>query len=802
MFEKKIRRDQLARLSAMGWDELRTRAVQEINKGVDVAFSFLGDRGHAAPKTRSSKAVGCFVFTPDELPQIVTLLSKRLPDEAENIVAEADSICLHRFNLLGHKSIDYGARIDWHLDAVHQKKAPRKPWFKVNEMNFAEVGDPKVIWELNRHQHLVTLAKAFCLTQENRFAVEAFDQWYHWRRENPYPIGINWASSLEIALRSMAWLWMSRLLASCPATPERFQNDLYAALGVNARHISRYLSTYSSPNTHLLGEAVGLFYIGVLCPDLAAAARYRQLGWETVLAEAENQVRPDGIHFEQSTYYHVYALDFFIHARTLATRNKIAIPAAFDRTLKNMLEVLCVLTQAGSPPRLGDDDGGRVFNPRRNYGEHMSDPLATGAVVFDRPDFKAAAGGLREETLWLLGPVGANYCEEMDCTARGIASEAFKAGGIYIMAAAEPVPQQLLIDAGPQGTHAAGHGHADALSVQVMLDGQEWLVDPGTYSYNCDAEQRDYFRSTAAHNTLQVDGLSQAVPGGPFKWLSLPSVQVELWETGESFDLFAGSHSGYCRVSQPVIHRRWVFGVKSRFWLVLDLAVGKGSHELNLFWHFAPGILPRAEHEDSIVAWKEETRGLALLVAENQGWSKQILQGRVSPIYGKTEQNSVLEFHTQALLPAEFATLLRPVAHSDVELGRLEKIAPDFGSPAVRAYRYSNAQESHQMFFGEGNRPWTLQSWASDAHFLYCGITAGKQHLVLCGGSYLEIDGRRVVSCKQPVARLEWINNSATKRFICSPETDVSSLSEDAIESAVTNVITAGAQFSRSIARN
>ncbi len=776
MFKTKIGQDRWARLMAMGWDELRTRGTQEINKRIDLASSYLNVRPCAAKAAGPVEALTRFFFTPEELPLIVAMLRKQFPAEAENIIAEADSICLHRFNLLGHQILDYGDRIDWHLDAVNQKRAPRKPWFKIKTMDFAEVGDPKVTWELNRHQHLVTLAKAYCLTRENRFATEAFDQWYHWRQENPYPIGINWTSSLEVALRSIAWLWMSHLLVCCPVIPERFQSDLHVALGLNARHISRNLSTYSSPNTHLLGEAVGLFYIGALCPQLPMAPHYRQSGWEVVVTEAERQVRSDGIYFEQSTYYHVYALDFFIHARTLAVCNQIPIPAIFDRTLEKMLDVLRALLQAGSSPRLGDDDGGRVFDPRRNRGEHMSDPLATGTVIFDRSDLKAVSGGLREETLWLLGTQGANRYEEMDSVGQDIASKGFREGGIYIMAAAEPVPQQLVIDAGPQGALTAGHGHADALSVLLMLNGQEWLVDAGTNCYARDVTQPDYFRGTAAHNTLQVDGVSQADPTGPFKWLSLPRVQMELWETGESFDLFAGSHSGYFRLPQPVLHRRWVFGLKSRFWLVLDLAVGKGRHQLELFWHFAPGLSLRSEHEDSTVVWKGGAQGLALLAAEDHVWSKHILRGQVSPVYGKTEQNSVLQFHTQALLPSEFATLLRPMAHDVEEPGRLEKMEGDSRSAAVQAYRYSGAQERHHMFFGEGNHPWTLQSWASDAHFLYWGIADGRKHLVLCGGSYLEIDGRRVLSCKHPVARLEWMNYGATKSVSCSPETEVTDL--------------------------
>ena len=59
-----------------------------------------------------------------------------------------------------------------------------------------------------------------------------------------------------------------------------------------------------------------------------------------------------------------------------------------------------------------------------------------------------------------------------------------------------------------------GHGHADLLSVQLTGEGRERLIDPGTGSY-MRREDRDWFRGTAAHNTLEVDGRSQAIPAGP-----------------------------------------------------------------------------------------------------------------------------------------------------------------------------------------------------------------------------------------------------------------------------------------------
>ena len=269
------------------------------------------------------------------------------PEPPPYSVEQAEKICKHRFDLLGYKDLDYGTPIDWHFDPVHNKRAPRKPWHEIPFLDFDRIGDHKVIWELNRHQHLVTLAQA-------GLRDELVGQWTHWQRENPYPIGINWASTLEVAFRALSWLWVRHLIGN-------FHPDLLSALHLHGWYIERFLSTYFSPNTHLLGEGVALFAIGTTCPQIADAPRWQVLGWKILLQQAEAQVRPDGFHFEQSVYYHIYALDFFRFARELAAKNGIAIPESFDRTIARMSDALAAISQAGRPPNFGDDDGGHVI---------------------------------------------------------------------------------------------------------------------------------------------------------------------------------------------------------------------------------------------------------------------------------------------------------------------------------------------------------------------------------------------------------------------------------------------------------
>ena len=752
-----------ARLSAMSWDEMVDRARQHLTARLD-AYRYRKGHDLSAPFDGDfAKRRGRFFFTTAEVPEIGELL-RRVPGAVSGILANAERICAHRFDLLGYEGLDYGPEIDWHLDLVHGKRGPRRPWFQIPYLDFEEVGDAKITWELNRHQHLVTLAKAYRLSGEERFASEIVSQWKHWQSQNPYPVGMNWASSLEVAFRSLSWIWTYFLLEDTPAMTPELQREWLRGLGLSGRHIDTYLSIYFSPNTHLLGEAVALFFLGTLFPDLPHAARWKQRGWQVILEAARKQVRADGFYFEQSTYYHVYALDFFLHARILAALNGVAIPADFDDVVIKMLDVLCLLGRAGLAPTLGDDDGGRVFDPRRNRAQHLLDSLSTGAVLFWRGDFKFVAAVPREERLWLFGASGLAEFEKLQASQPSDRSIALKQSGLYLMADAE-TGQQALIDAGPQGPGTAGHGHADALSITLVSNGRSLLMDPGTLEYVGESHKdRAFFRGTAAHNTMRVDGLDQADGAAPFAWASLPLVKAENWIAGEKFNLFVGSHNGYERLAAPVTHRRWVFHRKSQFWLVRDVASGEGEHAIELTWHLGANLVP-ASARDYLFGDGQESLGLVL--AESHGWSQSADRGPWSPAYGRQERATVVTFGTVGALPAEFVTLLLPNVSFPLDMGRLERLASD---ATVRGYRYSRPGEEHWFFFADAPKAWSLGGWSSDAQFLYWSLDRQREQrlLVLCSGSYAEVAGLRVLASPNSVEYAEVVGAAGKNELFSS----------------------------------
>jgi hypothetical protein len=769
----------------MDWTELRVRLAQELHKRTDLLKHRMGTRvGEVQLSLDPAARTGQFFFPAGGASERVERLRTHLPDEASTILREADDICGHHFRLLGYENLDYGSEIDWHLDRVHGKRAPLDPWFRIPFLDFDIVGDHKVTWELNRHQHLVTLAKARLLSNDPKYTRELIAQWRGWVKANPYPLGINWGSSLEVAFRSLSWIWVDQLLAGT-AEYETFRAELLPRLAFHGQYIERYLSTYFSPNTHLLGEAVALFFLGTLYPQMPHASRWKVSGWQIVLHDAGRQVRPDGVYFEQSLHYHVYALDFFLHARLLASRNAIEIPPAYDVVLGRMLDVVAALAQAGPPEGFGDDDGGRLFNPRRNRTEHTTDPLAIGALLYER-EYPAAR--LTEEAIWLFGKAALEkFPSASDAKARANAatSVSFPDGGVYVLADAELYPQTFVVDAGPQGVGRSGHGHADALSLRLTMDGRRWLVDSGSGVYiSKDHTDRDTFRGTGAHNTLRVDGADQAVPDEPFSWTQIPSPRAEEWVVGKSFSYFVGGHDGYARLADPVVHRRHILKIAGGPCLIRDVALGQAEHDLELRWHFAPDLEVRnagaGRVEISPTDATTSNTALTLIMPAESLWAKstEVSRTLLSPAYGAYQPAPVVRSQARVQLPAETATALlaHPTAIRQDEI-RLASMTQS----AAQVYELDNdndnenENETHAFFFARSNAAWSFGPWASDSRLLYCCIQQEKlSHLVVIGGTHVAWQGRPLLQASGSATFFEWhghdtMMNAETSRFSVTP---------------------------------
>lgn len=595
----------------------------------------------------------------------------QMPECRARIIGAADALCRGRFDLLGYRGLDFGDPVDWHRDPISGRRAPLVHWSRLDALDRAVVGDSKVVWELNRHQWFLHLGQAYRFSGDERYA-ETFGRYVHeWMRANPAGMGINWASSLEVAFRLISWCWALVLFSGSRALASELLAELLEGIAAHARHVERYLSYYFSPNTHLTGEALGLFYAGALFRDLPRARRWRETGREILVMQCERQILADGGYFEQSTCYQRYTAEIYLHFLILAARNGIRVPDTVAQRLQRLLDFLVAVRDPnGTMPQIGDDDGGWLLPILPRPPGDLRGVLSVAAAFFGRPDYAWAAGDLAPEVSWLLGPTGVATFEGLTPAPPDTApSRVFPDGGCAVMQSGwEPEAHQMIFDVGEPGCSSTGaHWHADVLSIQCALFGEPYLVDAGTYGYTLHPEWRDFFRSTAAHSTVLVDGQDQAVPKGPFGWQARPRARLRQWRSSEVFDFADAEHDAYACLADPVSHRRRVLFVKPRYWVIVDDLDGHAQHRVQLCFQFAPltvtmgpDLWARARRTGHHALLIRPFATVALTGEISEGETAPV-RGWISPDYGQRTPAPALIYEVDAHLPLRVVTLLLPL---------------------------------------------------------------------------------------------------------------------------------------------
>ena len=578
----------------------------------------------------AANAVGVSVIPP-WLAEDRQWFVERFPKVEEQKVDGAERLCRHAFDFLGTGATQWGDPIDWHLDVKSGHRWPLKFYTAYREDLTPGNGvDVKVPWELSRLHHLATLAQASWLTGERRYSAEVFAQWDSWTASDPWLYGVNWASAMEAAIRVVNLLWAWPAVSDGPgSTPERHK-QMERSLGQHGLYIENNLEVSARDGhivaaNHYLANVCALACLGLSCPQLPDAGRWRKVGLKALEQEMRRQVLPDGFFFESSTSYHRLAVELFLVPAVLARRYGHEMTDAYWRQLERMLELILHVTGPdGAVPQIGDNDDGRLLI-LSGYPDWMRHDhrylLALGAVLFDRRDFKAAAGDCPEEVYWFLGREGVEKFDSLAADAAPIESRAFPEAGLYVIRSQDG-RDYALVRAGSPAHHApAGHAHDDALSLELWVDGQPVFVDPGTYCYTSDPEARGRLRSTSAHNTVIVDGqeVDHILESVPFGLCRDGSVRVVDWQVQPGGATLTAEHDGFCRLSPPVRHRRTVrYSPNARRWEIEDVLQGKGTHEATWFWHATPGRSPRLEGLEADLgpvrmAWEtEETFSLDL----------------------------------------------------------------------------------------------------------------------------------------------------------------------------------------------
>lgn len=518
----------------------------------------------------------------------------------EPYLSAANKILAGRYSVFALQNQRLGFPPEWNRDPKTKTLAPLTFGKSLNYRDEALVGDIKYLWEVNRQLELVTLGQAYACSSDTKYFEGIKVLIDSWIEQCPYPLGANWISSLEQAVRLCNWAITWQLIGGDSSAlfqgmeGARFRTRWLNTIYQHMYFIRGYLSKYSSANNHLLGEYMGLFIGTVTWPLWAQCESWRDFAASGFTAEALLQNAPDGVNREQAIWYHHEVADMMLLCGLTGRANGYEFTASYWDRLEKMLEFIASLMDVkGNIPMIGDSDDAIMVRFYPNEFNVFRSLLATGAVIFRRYDFKFKAQEFDDKSRWLLGVDGEAKFHTLIAPDENsiLGGSKFEDGGYWVLGSELDSLNEVRItaDGGTLGyLSIAAHGHSDALAFTLSVAGNEILIDPGTYSYHTQKKWRDYFRGTSAHNTVRIDYMDQSESGGNFLWLKHAQAKCLNYLNSEYTALWEAEHYGYHRLSDPVTHRRLLKLDKEKGQLtVIDTFDCRGSHQVEIFWHLA-----------------------------------------------------------------------------------------------------------------------------------------------------------------------------------------------------------------------
>jgi hypothetical protein len=560
-----------------------------------------------------------------------------VPAEAASaLVRAADTVLCGTWTVLGTPRTD-SADPDWFYDPVTGRRSPdRELAFRIHHHDESETGNIKQVWEMSRHHHITVLAAAWWLTQEERYAEAAAHQLRSWWRANPFLTGVHWTSGIEAGVRLISWVWTRRLLDDWPKAGDLFEynQDAVRQIAWHQEFLAAFPSRGSSANNHVVAEAAGRLVAACAFPWYAETPKWQQSAATLLERELAANTFQDGLNRELATDYHRFVLELGLLAAVEADVYGCKLSQATWQRLARMLDAgAAILDAAGRAPRQGDGDEGRALVVDDPEHDPWAVALATGSALLGAPAWWPAFDGSVQASL--VGALG----RTRKLSRAAVWPRRFPdAGQVFLRSrSADGRVIWCRCDGGPHGfLSIAAHAHADALSVEVRHNGVDILADPGTYCYHGEPVWREWFRSTAAHNTVELDGVSQSESGGPFLWITHPRTRTMTCDVGDQpVQTWTAEHEGYLRLGTPTVHRRSVtLDSPSRVLTVVDTFDTSGEISLALSWHLGPDVTVVLDGAAAELTWQvgPDCQHGTLALPEGLAWTSHTAE--IDPVLG------------------------------------------------------------------------------------------------------------------------------------------------------------------------
>ncbi|MGB3588776.1 MAG: alginate lyase family protein, partial [Tunicatimonas sp.] len=549
----------------------------------------------------------------------------------------------------------YNQPIDWHLDISSQSRFP-KVFAKDINIRTSEYGSAKHVWEVNRLQFLPLLGLQYRSTNDQKLIQQFQTIVQSWIDDNPYLVGVNWYSNIEVNIRLIVWFFcwelfdVNALIQSNSQFKKFVEEQWVPTIYLHCLYSHQNPSYYSSANNHLISEYAGLF---------VAASFWKFDESEKWLKHAKTGLEKEiilqhsdrGVNKEEAAEYIQFITDFFLIPFVVAKNTDNFFSNTYQNQLEKILDyIFQMMDVRGNIPYYGDEDDGKVILLEEGHPDNFKSLLASGVILFGNNHWKSKSAGWDAKNAVMFGDTGKRTFDGVEANLTNQFSKLYTEEGHFFLRKQQGKEEIYVhMDAAPLGfLSIAAHGHADALAFDVHVDGYPIITDAGTYTYHTDAEWRNYFIGTLAHNTIRINQTNQAKSTGPTMWIEHYRTEVIKSESTDLCDTIVATHNGYKKVG--LTHQRsLVFDKQTDTITITDNLAGSSSQEYSLEFplHLHPEVEVKNAGSNQFLLHHAQSRtlevqfDLALDVQEICGQTNPIL-GWYSPSFRIKEPTSVL----------------------------------------------------------------------------------------------------------------------------------------------------------------
>ncbi len=570
----------------------------------------------------------------NEKEKIIEILNQNCSVDVKKYIEYADNIIRKEFSIF---EINYKFKnhINWHYSFFEgyywELKKSEKINIRPNKI------DVKYVWELNRHNFLPYLGFAYYITKNKKYANEFKNIILDWIKKNPPLYGINWFSGLEISIRLISWIFTLYFFKD---SKEINNNDFFKKILNSMFQHALYLRYFYTPNSfnHTIGDLFGVYLFSKIFEEIKIFKKWESHFYKKFKRQILLQTRLDGTNIEQSLNYHRFVLEFFslfdiINPNALKKKEQDLIEKMYDYLLYS-------IKPNGTFPLIGDNDDGKVLLLTFYKKNSFIDLLNLGSILYQRGDLKFRSKKLLPPSILLLGSKRCEVYNNLKIVKPNKTLKYFNDAGYLVMRNNwSDKANYLFIDFGRFGARNAAHSHSSITNIIYSYKGKNIINDSGTYTYNKSWKERNYFRSSKAHNVLTINNQNQAMIKSWFSWENKPKIKrvINIYDNKIELGCYHNGYKGF------IVKRKIITNKELNKLLIKDTIIrsqeiqNEQIFNIKIYYHFSKGL--NISIKNNIINIDNE---ILLKVTSPFDFNIQLDKSFYSPNYGEKYENTLL----------------------------------------------------------------------------------------------------------------------------------------------------------------